>query len=227
MGMIFRTDDYSYLSTNMVNAITMQEVSKHADNLHAGVSWRAILPKLVGLLHLSPDGTRASTGSDEATIVPATAKKGRMGMPCKLICAEVLSNLAKDNVRSFDEVQSQQWDELARSAMGAVNTEAREWQFETHWLNLDVVGPKDGFEKQPQGPFPEQLSGILLAPTNRSGQKYCAAFQKGESCANKEPCPWGHHRCAAVVRQGRTCHMKHAGAYCWNPKGSLASKHHC
>ena len=143
MGMIFRTDDYSYLSTNMVNAITMQEVSKDKQsdglNLHEGVSWRAILPELACLLYLSPDGTRASAADDEATIIPAKAKMGRMDMPCKLICAEVLNNLARDNVSSFDEVQSQQWSELAQSAMDIVNTEAKEWQFETHWLNLDVV----------------------------------------------------------------------------------------
>ena len=134
-------------------------------------------------------------------------------MPCKLVCAAALNRLAIDNIKSFDEVHSQRWDELAQDAIVAVK--AKDWQFEPRWLNPDVVGSKDGFKEQSRISFQEQLSGILLAPSNRAGQRYCADFQRG-NCANEDPCRLGIHRCAAVFKGGRTCHRNHAGSECWD-----------
>ena len=145
MEAIFNIEDFSYLSASMVNAITMCEVNEitGGSKAHMTFSWRAILPTLVRLLNLSPSGNKANTTRDEATIIPPDVTNEHMSVPCQLVCMAVLSKLAADNVNSFDEVHSQQWDDMAQDAIVAV--QAEDWQFEPRWYNPDVVGPNDGF----------------------------------------------------------------------------------
>ena len=130
------------------------------------------------------------------------AEKEQLSMPCKLVCSAILNRLASDNIYSFDEVQSQQWGASCAWVQDATKAvQDKIWEFKPRWRNPDVVGSKDGFKEQPQIAFPEQLLGILLAPRNRAGQRYCAEFQNG-SCVNGDSCHLGLHKCAAVLVGG-------------------------
>ena len=174
------------------------------------------MPTLARHLNLASSGSwsEAQKRFDEVTINLRDAEKEQLSMPCKLVCAEVLNRLARDNIYSFDGVQSHQWDAWAQGA--AETVQAKTWDFKPRWLNPDVVGSKDGFEeRKPQIAFPEKLLGTLLAPCNRAGQRYCAEFQSG-SCVLGDECNLGLHKCAAVFRGGRTCHRNHAGSECWD-----------
>ena len=128
----------------------------------------------------------------------------------------VLKRLANDNIHTLDEISAHQWESMAADAVAGIQAEALE--LKPLWRNPDIVGSKDGFKvKKSQPNFPEQLSGVPLAPSNRSGERYCVKFQIG-SCIKEGPCQLRLHRCAAVFRSGRTCHRNHPFSTCWDTR---------
>ena len=114
---------HEYLSSNAVNALTMNTVAKVVENpeLLTTYSWSRMLPTIA--LHLKfsreerlalGDWEDAKAIGDEAPITLRYAE-GKEGMSkfCKLVCAAVFSSLAKKDIQTFDEVPVQQWEALA------------------------------------------------------------------------------------------------------------------
>ena len=227
MGMIFRTDTGAYLSSKEVNALTADTVatysSRHTAMDVTSFSWRKMLLTMADHLKFSP-AERSALGEvmakdigDEATITLGYIE-GREGKSrvCKLICAAALSNLARKDIYTFDGISAQQWDELAEEARTKVRPSS--FGVEALWRNPDVANAEGGLKvKKSQMAFPRQLGGVPLAPTSRSGQRYCVDFQSG-ICEQEEPCRLGLHKCAAIYRGGRRCHGNHSGFDCRNFK---------
>jgi len=226
MGMIFKSDTFEYFSAKEVNALTMNVVAGVVGNpeLLKTYSWRRLLPMTASHLNFSPaeccaigDWTDAKAIGDEAPITSGYAeeKEGR-SRTCKLICAAVLSSLAKKDIRTFDEVTAQQWEALAEEARA--KAELVPLEVRTMWRNPDVADSGGGFKvRKSQIAFPKQLAGVPLTPSSRDGKRYCVDFQYNR-CEEADACPLGLHRCAAVFRSGRTCHGKHPGSECRNTK---------
>ena len=229
MGMIFRTDTFEFLSAKAVNALTVHTVANIVENseLLTTYSWRRMLPTVA--LALKFDATeRVAIGdwkdakglSDEAPITLRYAEgKAGKSRTCKLICAAALASLDKDNIHNFDEVSAKQWEAIAAEARAKV--ESKPLDVKAVWRNPDVGNSGgQGFKtKRSQFNFPKNLGGIRLAPSSRDGSRYCADYQ-GDSCradisgCPDRSCPAGLHKCAAVFRSGRTCHMNHPGSQC-------------
>jgi len=226
MGMVFRTDTLEYLSARAVNALTMNAVAGVVENpeMLTTYSWRRLLPTAALHLNFSSaerlaigDWKDAKAIGDEApiTLRYAEGKEGK-SRTCKLICAAVFSSLASKDIRTFDEVPAQQWEELAREARAKV--ESKTLEVNAVWRNPDVAESGGGFKvKKSQIAFPKQLAGVPLAPSSRDGQRYCVDFQYAR-CQEGDACQLGLHRCAAVFRSGRTCHGNHPGSECRNTK---------
>ena len=53
---------------------------------------------------------------------------------------------------------------------------------------------------------------IKLATTLRDGTKLCASFNTKQGCQGGTTCKSGAHRCAVILRSGRTCGASHHGA---------------
>ena len=142
--MIFRTDDSSYLSANMINAISACEVRGATSCSHPQkqFSWRTLLPTLACHLKFPANTNRTKTEArlSEATInlVP---EKEQLSMLCKLVCATVLNKLAMNHINSFDEVHSHQWDSWMRE--GAQDVQTRKFESIPWWRNPDVQGYED------------------------------------------------------------------------------------
>ena len=238
MGMIFRTDTQEYFSSKEVIALTMNAIAggwltTNTDWL-TKYSWRRMLPTLALLLNLSP-AERFAIGDlridgdmdNEApiTLKHAEGKEGKSRL-CKLICAAVLSSLAKTGTQAFHEIPAQQWEILAKEARAKVRP--RTLEANAKWRNTDITEAV-GFSKwqklagggskgkKSQMDFPKQLAGIPLAPESRDGKRYCMNFQDGK-CREEDSCELGLHRCAAMFRGGRTCHGNHPGAKCRSTK---------
>ncbi len=128
----------------------------------------------------------------------------------------VLSNPAKEDIQTFDEIPIQQWETLAGQARAKV--ESKPLEVKTVWRNPDVAESGGGFKvKKSQIAFPKQLKGVPLAPSSRDGKRYCVDFQYAK-CQEGDSCQLGLHKCAAVFRGGRTCHGNHPGIGCRNTK---------
>jgi hypothetical protein len=232
MGMIFRTDTHEYLSSKAVNALTMNTVAGVVENpeLLTTYSWRRLLPTIALLLDFSPaerlaigDWNNAKEMGGEApiTLRYAEGKEGKSRV-CKLVCAAVLSSLAKSNTQTFDEVPAQQWGVLAEKARVEVGSKPLETN--AVWRNPDIAESGGGFKvKKSQIAFPKQLAGVPLAPSSRDGKRYCVDFQSGR-CRDGDSCQLGLHRCAAVFRGGRTCHGSHPGFECRYTKRHAVSE---
>ena len=146
MGMIFRTDTYDFISANAVNSLTMNAVAGVIENpeLLTTYSWRRVLPTVALSLKFS-SAERLSIGdwkdakglSDEAPITLRYAE-GKEGMSriCKMICAEVFTQLNSNNVQTFDEVSAQQWEAMAEEAREKV--QAKPLDVEVLWRNPDI-----------------------------------------------------------------------------------------
>jgi len=226
MGMIFRTDTHEYLSSKAVNALTMHAVAGVVENpeLLTTYSWRRLLPTIALLLNFSPaerlaigDWKEAKEMGGEApiTLRYAEGKEGKSRV-CKLICAAVITSLARKNAQTFDEIPAQQWELLAEEAR--VKVGSKPLGTKSVWRNPDLAEAGGGFKvKKSQISFPKQLAGVPLAPTSRDGKRYCVDFQSG-ACQKGDSCQMGLHKCAAVFRSGRTCHGKHSGFECRNTR---------
>ena len=226
MGMIFRTDNHQYLSSNAVRSITLKAISGIIEDPEqlATHSWKSMLPTTALHLGFSPAerlavGERrdAEAMSDEAPITRGLdeAREGK-SRTCKLICAEVFAMLAKSDTHTFDEIPAQRWEDLANAARRKIETRALDTIF--HWRNDDVAHSGGGFKvKKSQITFPKQLNGVPLMPSNRAGEIYCVDFQSN-SCRHKSSCQLGLHKCAALFKGGRTCNMNHPGMNCNHTK---------
>lgn len=133
---------------------------------------------------------------------------------CKLVCAALLASLASSDTQTFDEILTTDCKELARKARNEVK--ARPIDEKRKWLNPDVEEATTGcIVRKSQVAFPRHLNGVPLTPTSLLGENYCLDFQHNR-CKEEDNCRHGLHKCAAVYKNGRTCHMKHAGSLCWN-----------
>ena len=215
MGMIFLTDDFSYLSSNMVSAIAKCEVAGVTSSSEPQTfSWRALLPTLASYLNLpfnnSLENTR--TRSDEATInlVP---EHEQLNMLCKLISSAVLNRLAMNDIKSFDEVHAHQWKTWTRDAMKTV--QADNWEAKPCWSNPDVQGYEDqpsktrGIATDPGWLLAPWRHGTWrhwhhgghqsshIAPGNMVGRKR-SVDSENQSCVNTEQAHPQHHEDAAA-----------------------------
>lgn len=167
MGMIFRTDNYDYLSANTVNALTMSTVAgviRNPEQLRT-YSWRRILPTMARHLKLMAEERPAKSswrdaeeGGDEAPItLKKTEREEGMSIVCKLVCSSVFKKLARDSIHTFDEISAHQWESMTKEAVAGVQVEPLE--FKPLWRNPDIAGSEDGFKvKKAQPTFPERLS---------------------------------------------------------------------
>ena len=230
MGMIFRTDDYEYLSAKAVNQLTRDTVKGVVDNPErlSTYCWRRLLPTVSLSLNFSNterlalgDWKDAKAVGNEApiTLRYASGKQG-ISKNCKLICAAVLIYMYKKNIQSFEEITTSQWASMDRGARDKVG--ARVLEVNATWHNPDVTEPDRSFKlKKSQVIFPKQLNNVPLGLASRQGEKYCADFQAGV-CKSVGDCQFGFHKCAAVFRGGRTCHGNHSGHDCWHFKRHMA-----
>ena len=156
MGMIFRTDNFAYLSSNMVNAITMCEVRKvvRGPDTHRAFSWRRILPTVSCLLNQAPDATQYGSivRFGEATANLRDADREQLDTLNKQICAAALNMLARDGIYSFGEVPRQEWESRARDA--AESTRSDRTKHKPQWLNPDVAGSLGIFHERSHSAAP-------------------------------------------------------------------------
>ena len=197
MGMIFRLDNHKYLSTNEVNALTIRAVEsslgKITDNRSSPAesseprgryNWKALLPTIAKHLKLAKDDTLApgsrrdkeAKGSEVTTALDRAEKKEGMSRAGKLICVKVIAHFGKCSIKTCDEISEEQWETISIEAKAEVLAIPR--GISRIWRNPDVTAPGRGSrEKEPRATFPKQVDGVKLAPSNRSGQRYCAGFQ--------------------------------------------------
>ena len=100
--MIFRADNFTYISANMVNAITMCEVKEvtGGSEAHKVSSWRKIFPTVSCLLNLAPSASRYGSivRFGEATTSLEDADTGQPDTQHKRVCSVALNMLARDNI---------------------------------------------------------------------------------------------------------------------------------
>ena len=71
-------------------------------------------------------------------------------------------------------------------------------------------------ERQESTPPPPTPKGkVVMDFTLRDGTKLCSQYQHGK-CKSKESCDQGKHLCAARLRSGRVCGLRHPGSKCLN-----------
>jgi hypothetical protein len=184
MGMIFQTDTREYLSSKAVNVSTINAVAGVVDNtrLLSTYSWKRMLPAVALHLDFSPaerlaigdwKDTKAISDEDSKEDAasnwwledesPITVKydEGREGKNRvrRLICAEVLSILARMGTKTFDEVPAQQWELWAEDARGKVESKMRE--IRVCWRNPDVAEAVGVLKmKKYQISFPKHLVSV-------------------------------------------------------------------
>jgi len=225
-GMFFRSDTFEYFSAEAVNALTMNTVAGVVENpkLLTTHSGRRLLPTAAFHLNFSPaeriaigDLKDAKGIGDEVPITPRYAEgKGDRSRSGKPICTAALASLAKKDIRTLDEVNTQQGEALAEEARAKV--ESVPLEASAVWRNPDAAESGGGFKvKKSQFALPKQLARVLFTPSSRNGQRYCADFQHG-SCKEADVSPLGPHECAAALQSGPTCHGKHPGSECRNAK---------
>jgi len=228
MGMIFQTETHKYFSSRAVKALTIKAVAGTLSDpsLLVTRSWKMILPAAAIYLNFSPAEQLVISNlrdneafGDEVPITPKYTKgKGDKSRLCKLVCAEVFATLTKLNTQTFDEIPANRLEQLVGEARAKVETQ--QLIAGSQWRNPDVTAEPAGGGlkvKKSQTTFPRQLYGVPLVPNNRSGERYCADFQSN-NCQGGDACPLGLHRCAALLRGGRTCNMSHPGSACRNKK---------
>ena len=221
MGMIFHTETHGYFSSRAVNDLTVKAVAGALSDPTALTTstWKMMLP--AAALHLNfstadqlviSDLRDNEARGDEVPITPKYKGRGDKSRMCKLVCAEVLAALTKLNAQTFEEIPADHWEQLAGEARAKVKAQQPQ---KSLWRNPDIAEPAGGGckVKKSQTTFPSQLKGILLSPSNRLGQRYCADFQSGE-CQAGDTCQMGLHKCAALLKGGRTCQGNHAGSAC-------------
>ena len=142
-------------------------------------------------------------------------KEEGMSRACELICVAAFASLVGNNAHTFEEVSVQQWEAVAKDAKARVL--AISFEVNPLWTNADLGKAEKGAEdRESQPTFPNHLKRVRLGSFRRSGQRYCTEFQYG-IC--QDECPSSAlHRCAAVLKGGRSCHGTHPGSACWNTK---------
>ena len=233
MGMIFRTDNQEFIAMRTVNAMTMEVIKKVVENPEdlTTYSWRRVMPTVALHLKLTAperlavgDWQDAKKISDEAPITLRYADQKRiMSRTSKSACSFAIASLIQNNIGSFEEVTAQQWTEIAAQARTAA--EPDKFSTKVLWHNPDVKDTRRGFRlKSDRHTFPKHLSGFQLLAVNKTGDKFCAAYQR-DSCSNEEPCHFGLHSCAARISNDRACQGLHPGAKCYVATKRAAASH--
>jgi len=227
MDMIFRTDTFEFIHRKEVCATSRDAVAGGLGDPEMVTSsiWRELLPTMAVHLKFSAKERTAvvmradvpqryiKVAGDEVPVTSGYAeKKEGKSRTCKLICAAVFSSLASKNIRTFDEVSSQQWEELAIAATTKVMSKPME--VDVVWRNPDMEELGGCLKmKKSQVVVPGPIAGYHLALRSRDGRRYCGDFQHG-SCRGGEECQLGSHRCAIVLRRRGICHGDHPGSEC-------------
>jgi hypothetical protein len=102
--------------------------------------------------------------SDEVSIAQRYSEvKGGKSRVCKLICSAAFNILHGMDTKTFDEISTEQWEQLAKEARDKAEAETLQVQYT--WRNPDVADSGGGFKlNESQITFPMQLAGIPLSP---------------------------------------------------------------
>ena len=154
------------------------------------------------------------------TLRYAEGKNG-LSRKIKVKLSKVQDIFRSKAVLSFDEVTESEWKTMIDEA----SIDCGLMSVESLWRNPDVQEQSRSFaprEPKQNWIMPKVIRDIHLSPISRDGSRYCPLPRQGNCEMDIEGreqgktrmCKLGHHRCAALLKTGSTCHMKHPAKDC-------------
>ena len=141
--------------------------------------------------------------------------------------------LRENGSTTFEEGTQQQWQDMHKEAR--VREDGEMSNTAAIWRNPDIAKSDSEFkilkELLDNLTIAKFIHMIPMGPTSGGGERYCLRFQSGRCNLQGEEgrvktdkdgmatvCQLGLHRCAALFKGGRSCHMVHPGIKCKRTK---------